>query len=361
MATYRRQQVSPYLLFFIITSSQIGVGVLGFQRIIAKYAGYDAWISVIIAGILVHAVVWFMYKLLIAAKGDIIDAHKQLFGNIIGSTFSLVIMVYYLLLSISVLRLYIEIVQVWMFPTLATWVLATIILFLLYYIISGGFRVVVGIAFLSGIFTALLYALLFHLPHKYVHMDNIFPFLDHSFKDLLLAAKQTVYTMAGFEILLMVFPFIRNGNTSQKFAQFGVAFSTLVFTLSAFTTYLLLSEKQIQHIIWSRIYIAMLIHFPFLERFEYILISSFLIKVISILALSLWSTSRGLKLIFKWKQKYALILISIISLVVCQLLETRYQIDAFTNYTSKIALYLFYVYIPLFSIIFITTKSRKTL
>ncbi|PGS48448.1 GerAB/ArcD/ProY family transporter [Bacillus sp. AFS041924] len=359
MATYRRQQVSPYLLFFIITSSQIGVGVLGFQRIIAKNAGYDAWISVIIAGIFIHLIVWFMYKLLTNAQGDIIDAHKQLFGKIIGATFSLIILVYYLIAAISVLRLYIEIVQVWMFPTLQTWLLAIIILLLCYYIISGGFRVVVGIAFLSGISTALLYTLLFHLPHKYIHMDNVLPIFDHSFKDLLMSAKQTIYTMAGFEILLMVFPFIRNGNSSQKFAQWGVAFSTLIFTLSAFTTFLLLSEKQIEHVIWSRIYIAKLIQFPFLERFEYILISSFIIKVISILTLLLWSTSRGLKLIFKWKQKYTLILISLISLFVCQLLKTRYEINIFADYTSRISLYIFYIYIPLLSIIFMFKKSGK--
>ncbi|WP_088066714.1 GerAB/ArcD/ProY family transporter [Gottfriedia luciferensis] len=359
MATYRRQQVSPYLLFFIITSSQIGVGVLGFQRIIAKDAGYDAWISVIIAGIFVNLVVWFMYKMLTIAEGDIIDAHKQLFGNIIGATFSLVILAYYTILCISVLRLYIEIVQVWMFPTLSTWLLAIFILLLCYYIVSGGFRVVVGIAFLSTIFTGVLYALLFHLPFEYVHVDNILPILDHSVKELLLSAKQSIYTMAGFEVLLMIFPFIRNGNSSQKYAQYGVGFSTLIFALSAFTTFLLLSEKQLVHVIWARIYIAKLIHFPFLERFEYILISSFLIKVLSILALLLWSTSRGLKLIFKIKQKYTLILISVIILVVCQLLDTRYQINAFTDYTSRAALWIFYIYIPLFSIIFMMIKSRR--
>ncbi|WP_088011176.1 GerAB/ArcD/ProY family transporter [Gottfriedia acidiceleris] len=361
MTVYRRQQVSPYLLFFIITGSQIGVGVLGFQRIIAKDAGYDAWISVIIAGLFVHIVVWLMFKLLTNANGDIIDAHKQFFGHIIGSAFSLVIMAYYTIACISVLRLYIEIVQVWMFPTLSTWLLAIIILLLCYYIISGGFRVVVGIAFLSGIFTALLYTLLFHLPLKYVHLDNIFPVFDHSFKDLLLSAKQSVYTMAGFEILLMVYPFIRNGNSSQKYAQWGVAFSTLIFTLSAFTTFLLLSEKQIEHVVWARIYIAKLIHFPFLERFEYILISTFLVKVISILTTLLWSTSRGLKLIFKCKQKYTLIFISVISLIVCQLMETRYQINLFTDYTSKISMWLFYIYIPLFAIIYTFIKPRRKL
>ncbi|PGL72573.1 GerAB/ArcD/ProY family transporter [Bacillus sp. AFS055030] len=359
MANYRRQQVSPYLLFFIITSSQIGVGVLGFQRIIAKDAGYDAWISVLIAGVFVHVVLWFMFKLLSNAKGDIIDAHTQLFGKIVGSFFSLIILLYFIVAAISVLRLYIEIIQVWMFPTIQTWLLGIIILLLCYYIISGGFRVVVGMAFLSGIFTAVLYTLLFHLPHKYIHIDNIFPILDHSFIDLMKSAKQSNYTMAGFEILLMVFPFIRNANSCQKFAQWGVGFSTLIFTLSAFTTFLLLSEKQIEHIIWSRIYIAKLIQFPFIERFEYILISTFLIKVISILTLLLWSSSRGIKLIFKWKQKYVLIIISLVIIIVCQFLESRNEINSFTDYTSKISLCLFYIYIPILSIIYMFKKSGK--
>ncbi|MEH7514217.1 GerAB/ArcD/ProY family transporter [Gottfriedia acidiceleris] len=360
MTVYRRQQVSPYLLFFIITSSQIGVGVLGFQRFIAKNAGYDAWISVIIAGFVVNIVVWLMFKLLDAANGDIIDAHRQFFGNIIGSAFSLVIVAYYIIAGISVLRLYIEIVQVWMFPTMPTWMLSTAILLLCYYIISGGFRIVAGIAFLSGIFTALLYALLFHLPVRYIHVDNLLPVFSHSFKDILLSAKQSIYTMAGFEILLMVYPFIRNGNKSQKFAQYGVAFSSLIFTLSAVSTFFLLSEKQLAHVIWARIYIAKLIHFPFLERFEYILISTFLIKVISILALGLWSASRGIKLIFKFKQKYILIAISLICIIACQLLDTRYILNAFVDYTSKMALWLFYVYIPLLSILYIFVKPGRS-
>ena len=34
--------VSPYFTFLLLHSLQIGVGVLGYQRIIAQFAGYDA-------------------------------------------------------------------------------------------------------------------------------------------------------------------------------------------------------------------------------------------------------------------------------------------------------------------------------
>lgn len=360
MAVNIRQQVSPNLIFFIISGSQIGVGVLGFQRDLAKYAGYDSWISVILAGFIVQIIIWLFYKLLNATNGDIFDAHKQFYGNFLGSILSFIIIIYYWIASISVLRLYIEIVQVWMFPSLPIWLLSTLILILCFYIISGGFRVVTGIAFLSGIFTILLYGLLFHMPMKYIHFDNLLPFLDHSMTDIFLSAKQAIYTMAGFEILLIAYPFIRHGKNSQKFAHLAIGFSTLIFTLSAISSFLIINEEQMKHVIWARIYIAKLIHLPFLERFEYILISTFLIKVISILALFLWGTSRGIKLIFKFKQKYALILISIVCIITCQLLVPLQTINKFINLTSKVSLWLIYIYIPIFSLLFILIKPRRT-
>jgi len=42
-------QVSPSFLFFLVHSTQIGVGILGFQRYIIKGAGYEAWISIFLA------------------------------------------------------------------------------------------------------------------------------------------------------------------------------------------------------------------------------------------------------------------------------------------------------------------------
>lgn len=54
--------VSPYFTFLLLHSLQIGVGVLGYQRIIAQFAGYDAWISLIIAGIATHIVYFVCLK-----------------------------------------------------------------------------------------------------------------------------------------------------------------------------------------------------------------------------------------------------------------------------------------------------------
>jgi spore germination protein (amino acid permease) len=358
MEVHVRHQVSPYFLFFIIVASQIGIGVVGFHRIIAKYAGYDAWISVLIAGAVIQLIVWIMFHLLSTANGDIIEVHNQMFGKKIGSVLSSFIMVYFFLAALSVLRGYIETIQVWMFPTLPTWILSLLLLLLCYYIISGGFRVVVGICFVTVLYSLSFFFFLFHLPGKYVHLDNLLPLFDHTFVDLLKSARATSYSMAGFEVLLMVFPFIKNVKKSQKFAHLGVGYTTFLYTMSAVFTFFFVSEKQLDHTIWARFNIVKLIHFSFIERFEYILTSLYMINIVAILTLMLWAASRGFKLIVKTKQKYTLIPLLLICFILSLLFEDRYMLNLYIDLIGQITIGLFYVYIPLLWILFILKKRR---
>ncbi|PAM94468.1 hypothetical protein B4N84_12520 [Flavobacterium sp. IR1] len=56
--------IPPYLVFYLVHSMQVGVGVLGFTRYIAGIAGFRAWIAVLLTGVLFHIGIWVMYKIL---------------------------------------------------------------------------------------------------------------------------------------------------------------------------------------------------------------------------------------------------------------------------------------------------------
>ena len=80
---------------------QIGLGILTYQRIIAKSAGYDSWISIILMGIAIHIVVWMMYKMLKIVNGDIVAIHTFILGKKIGKWVSLVFIIYLCLLCVT--------------------------------------------------------------------------------------------------------------------------------------------------------------------------------------------------------------------------------------------------------------------
>ncbi|MEH7377700.1 GerAB/ArcD/ProY family transporter [Neobacillus drentensis] len=354
----KRHQVSPYLVFFIVYNSQVGVGILGFQRTIAAKAGYDAWIGVIVAGCLVQVFIWMMYKLLEKANGDIVDVHSTVFGNILGGVLSFIIMIYYWLASVSVLLGFIEIIQVWMFPTLPSWIICSLILGLVYYGVSGGFRIVVGVSFLSFIFPQIILIVLYIFPLKEAHFTNLLPIMNHSFKDMFDALKSSMYTLAGTEALLMFYPFIRDAKSSKKFAHLAVLFTTLLYTVSSIVSFTFYSENQLKETLWPELSLTKIIRLSFLERFEYLYISMYLIIVSALLALLLWCSTRGLKRIFKKKQKNFLIFLSILCVVLSQLINEQLK-ENIDKYVTQMNLWIFYGYIPILLIIFTMLKRSK--
>ncbi|MDQ0218697.1 GerAB/ArcD/ProY family transporter [Peribacillus cavernae] len=108
--------VSPYLVFFLIYSNIIGIGIMSFQRDIIEDAGYDAWISVILTGLSIHILLWMMYRIHKIANNDVIYIHQFCFGKWIGGLLNVFIITYFFVLALIVFRVYIEVVQVWMFP-----------------------------------------------------------------------------------------------------------------------------------------------------------------------------------------------------------------------------------------------------
>lgn len=69
---------------------QMGVGMLGFERISAKLVGNDAWISTLFFGLSVNVIIWIIYQILNRGNSDIITIQKNVFGKWIGGVFNLI-------------------------------------------------------------------------------------------------------------------------------------------------------------------------------------------------------------------------------------------------------------------------------
>lgn len=353
-------KIPPLLVFFVIHGEQFGAGVLGFSRIIAKEAGYDAWIGVILAGLIVHGLLWVMYYMLSLVQGSILTVHTYVFGKIIGNMLNVVFMLYFLVVSISVLRTYIEILQVWLYPTASTFILSVVFSFLIYYIVSSGFRVITGICMIS-IFVSFSYLILcLYCLMQYGHFENFLPIWNHTISELFSAAKGSIYTMTGFEIILMIYPFIHSPQKSHKFAQYSVLFSNILYVVSAFSALAIFSEQQLRHTIWSQLSMTQVIEFSFLQRIDYLVISGYAFIMITSIILPLWAFSRGMREMFQVKQKYILLGALLINIISSMLLSNRHVLNNFIQQVANFSQYLIIVYIPLLCIIvYIKVKNSQ--
>ncbi|MBM7586160.1 spore germination protein (amino acid permease) [Bacillus pakistanensis] len=353
------RKISPFLVFFLIHSVQVGVGVLGYQRVIAMSAGYDSWMSVILAGGLTHVGMFLIYKVVQNSEGDIISAHYIAFGKWIGNIFNVIFIFYFCLLTVTTVRTYIEVLQVWMYPKLSTWAFALCFLILVYYIVNGGIRTVTGVAFFGIILPSYL-LLTFVFTFKYSDFRNLLPIFDHSLMDFLQSARDMSLTYLGYEVLLVIYPFINKGRKSQKWAHWALLTTTSLYTLLAIITFSFFSEKQLAKTVWATLSMWKIVEMPFIERFEYIGIANWCLIILPNACIALWCASRILKRMTPFRQRHSLIVLMILCVLGTSLLFDRQQINLINDISSKMGFYINYIYIPiLLSILLIMKKVRK--
>lgn len=353
-----QKKIEPFIVFFVIASVQIGVGMLGFQRLVAESAGYDGWISVIIAGVATHIVMFLIYRMLKKEEEGLASIHKQVFGKRIGGLFNLIFVGYFCISLLTVTRSYIELVQVWMFPDLSTFLFALFFFILAFYIVNSGFRVIAGVSFFSLVFPSyLILVFLFVIP--YSDFYNFFPIYDHSTWEIAEAAKDLTLSMLGYEVLLVFYPFIQKGQQSQKWAHLALFSTTLTYLYITILSFAHFSEAQLKDTIWPTLSMLKVVEFPFVERLEYIGIFNWHIIIMPNVCILLWCASRLIKQTVNIQQRKSALGLLLLLLLIIPQLETRGQIEALNDYISKIGLVINYLYIPLLFVVLLIVKKVK--
>ncbi|PJN90718.1 GerAB/ArcD/ProY family transporter [Bacillus sp. mrc49] len=352
-----KYKVSPFYVFFLMHGMQTGLGALSFQRELAKFTGTDGWISILLAGLLIHLFIWLMYKIFEMVPGDIIYVNHHVLGKWIGNFFSLLFILYFFILGMTIIVGYVRVIHVWMFDDVPSWALSAVFLILIYYIISGGFRTVTGITFITVIIS---YWLLFFPFYgvRYSDFTGVLPIFDHTFLDIMKGTRSISLTMLGFEMLLMYYPFIKKAETSQKFAHGGALTTTLLALTVYFVSIAFYPLKLLTLTLWPTLTLTSIIELPFIQRFEYITISWWAIIIIPNMVIPLWAASRGIKRLFNVQQKYPLWIMSIIIILINIFyydIELLYVLNKIINPYSVGFIVL---YIPL---LFVLLKTKKLL
>lgn len=349
--------INAFLVFFIVHSMQVGVGVQGFQRIIYLESKHDAWISVLIAGIATNIIGFLIYKTLAMYNtSDIFGIHFDLYGKWIGNLINFIYILHCLGAFYVIIRNYIEVVQAWVFPDLPTWFISLTIMILVVYGVTGGFRTIIGVCFFSIIFTIWL-ILLLAFPFQFANWDYLFPIFESDVNDLLHGARQMTFTILGFELLYAFFPFVKEKEKIHKYYQLGLLFTTLLYTLIMVVSLSYFSGGQLERTIWGTLSMFKIVRLPFIERFEYVSITIWVIIILPNLMLYLWAASRGLGRIFKRDTRKFSLLLALLLYISTQIFLTRVGINLINDQYAKYAFYFVFCY-PVILFLLVLIKKR---
>lgn len=170
------------------------------------------------------------------------------------------------------------------------------------------------------------------------------------------------FSYLGFESILFFYPYIKNGPSSYKWGQAGLLFTTVLYTFLTIVTFVYFSQGQLLKTIWPTLTMAKIIEIPFIQRFEYVVISLWLLVVLPAICTTLWCSVRGMRRTFRGKSTIYLLVFILTLLALSIFFDNRKNIDLLNNTVSQIGTYVIYFYIPflfIFSIIRSKIKGSK--
>ncbi|CAG9607203.1 GerAB/ArcD/ProY family transporter [Pseudoneobacillus rhizosphaerae] len=349
--------LSTFLVFFIIHDIQVGVGIQGFQRIIFLEAKQDAWISVILSGILTHMIVFIMIKTLqYYGSSDIYGIHHDIYGKWIGRMMNCLYIFYCLVTSLVILKNYIEVIQTWMFPQVPTWFLSISLLLLVVYGVTGGIRVIVGVSFFNIVLSMWMLGLIGY-PIRYSDYTHFLPILESNIPAILKGTFKMTFTVIGFEILYVIYPHLKEKNKVQKFAHLAIAITTILYLLLMLLAIAYFSSGQLEKSIWVTLSLFKIVKLPFIERMEYIAIAFWMLIIIPNIMLYLWAAVRGMNRTFNINESNFIWIFSLILFISSLFLNTRMKINTFNDKFALAAFYLVYCY-PIILFVFVLIKKK---
>ncbi|MEL3971737.1 GerAB/ArcD/ProY family transporter [Rossellomorea oryzaecorticis] len=349
--------VNAFLVMFIIHSAQLGVGVQGFQRIIYMEAKHDAWMSVLLSGGIASIIGFIMVKTLQSYESaDLYGIQRDVYGKWIGTFLNLVYVSYCLGAFLVIIRNYIEVLQAWVFPEVPTWFLALTLMLLVLYGALGGFRIIVGVSFFS-VFLALWLLGLLSYPLQYINWQNIMPMFEANTMDILKGTYAMTFTVIGFELMYSYYPYIKEKQKTTRYMQIGLAYTTFLYLAVMLVSLGYFSGGQLERTIWATLSLFKIVRLPFIERFEYVAITFWMLIILPNLMLYIWSASRGVTRIFQWKEKTFIWIFSIFLFAAIQFFVTREQINALSDLFGKVSFYVVYCY-PIVLYIFVLIKKK---
>jgi spore germination protein (amino acid permease) len=336
-------------LFFVIIQSQIGIGVLSLPYKAHQYAKSDAWISVIVAGIFVQFFIFIIWFLMKEHKGKTVyDISQTVFGKYLGNLINIAYILYGVMVMSLVAILFADLIERWILETTPKFITILLLLSAAVYLGVQNLRVIARFFTLLNIMLLLLVFLSFFSFSSNLSFTNLLPVGQANFKQILLGSNEIILSLLGFELLLVIFPFVQGTEKrSLKKALWANIVVIFFYLYFAFLTLVFFSPNEIGIIPEPVLYMLKGISFRLVERIDMIFLSYWVLPMMVSVVVYLYLASTGAANLFhKGNRKYPVWYLSLLVFGISLIPSTEIEIKAFGRYVS-LASYIFVVVIPL--------------
>ncbi|MCR8636464.1 GerAB/ArcD/ProY family transporter [Paenibacillus radicis (ex Xue et al. 2023)] len=355
-------KITPGQLFFTVIQTQIGVGVLSLPSRVEAVAKGDAWISVLLTGLLAQLFIVIMWDL--ARKFPeftIFDYLHLLLGKVLGKIIHFLLAAFFVFESSLILVLFTDVIRDWMFTETPRWVILLLTVIVCAYLVQDSF---LTIARFFVLVSGLIFVLILIAAYAYTQVDFLYilPIGQAGLFNIVKGMREAMNSIYGFEIILVCYPFVEGGSMGKlKAVLFANVFSTLLYTFMVFTCLVVFTQLELKIIPQPVLYMIKALSFSIIERPDLYFLSIWVIVVATSAMAYLFMAVKGVSRLFGQEQhSKAVPYVTIVVLIIALIPQDQAMISALLKMTSYLSyIFIFGLPILLLSIHYLTKKIRK--
>ncbi|WP_232697097.1 GerAB/ArcD/ProY family transporter [Brevibacillus daliensis] len=357
-------QITPGQLVFLITQTQIGVGLLGLTSKVHNVAKGDAWISVLLAGMLAHLFIFVMWCLSRRFPSfTLYDYLPVLLGKYIGKFIQFVYTAYFILVASYIILQFSSTFHDWVLSNTPRWIIMGIISGVCLYLIRESLRTIARF-FVLVFFCNIAVIIITAYAYLHVNFLYILPVGQAGIWKITEGAHYAMNAFAGYELLLITFPLVEGGSAGKlKAATLANLFTAVLYTFAVFTSLIVFSPPEMELLPQPLLYMVKALTFSVFERLDLYFLSLWAVVTTTSLMGYMFMASKGLANLFRAQsnhQNAAPYTVALVFIIVV-FFQNPLLIDVFGKILS-IANYVFLFGIPfvlfMISILFKVTEVR---
>jgi spore germination protein (amino acid permease) len=273
----RKNEITLLQYILGINAAQLGTSILTLPSDLAKVASTDGWISIVVGWLIATIVSLCMIAVMAKHPGDsLYDILTRYLGKWLVKVWSIAWISSALFTAIIIFYSVLLFIKIWILSNTSSALIAVLFIIPAYMVFRGGIRIFARYAEFVFFFTLWLPILLL-APLKDAEFIFMLPLLKEGLLPVLHGVSPAIVSFVGFEIALILYPYLKNKQAAAKGIVIGNGITLLVYLQITLSCFLYFSPDEITKFVWPTLTLVKPIQFPFLERFEIIFLSFYLL------------------------------------------------------------------------------------
>ncbi|KEO83834.1 GerAB/ArcD/ProY family transporter [Tumebacillus flagellatus] len=349
MKKYQFNEITPMQFMFMIHGAQVGIGIFSLPRDLAKIAGTDGWISLLIGW--AFALLSSLLIVLVLKKhpdSTLYDLLPRLFGAVIGKLLHVVYALYYAFTFWVTLLASVFVIKIELLPK-TPFVIVVLLFALPIYTLAKNQVRVLGryseLTFWGAIWLLIVYL----IPFGHGEWLNFLPVLKDGWKPILSAVQTTTMSFVGFETVFVLYPFLKNPRKAVPCVIGANLLTLLIYGVSVGVCTVFFSPDDLTSYSFPVLKVVKVIEFRFLERFEIIFLIAYLFMLSRVWVFNLYCSLLGSSQLFHRAdhRPHLRVVLAVVVLISVFFTPTYEQVDTLEKVLGKIGFYAAFLF-PLF-------------